>query len=152
MTLEVVAFDENGTPLVAGDQRLVSPREWGRNVLSYYIERETRESYVAAGPGWYALTAIYPGGGEVERWRYPVVAWRPAPAQGITEGPEGSATILAPGERSAQPCDARAYCEDCDNEDLVGFFHQDLHPEPDHLATDIERLAAAYYNGRGSTE
>jgi hypothetical protein len=127
--IEVVAFDDTGTPLVVDDHSntgLVTPVELAGAPCRWSLSNAPHHATTPAEPGWYALYTIrYDEGDEFER--LPVIAWRTT-----SDEYDGSATIIGHDDCGVvRPLDAVAYARTNSNEDLVGFFHPARYPEPE---------------------
>lgn len=102
-TLPVVAWDENGSPLVSDKQRLVPASSWG----NFHDVVETAPPVVAVipGGGW---MVEYKDGDSTSAWK--IVAW----------------AIDAAGEMKPLSTDSTGYCDDATTaENFVRIYHPD---------------------------
>jgi hypothetical protein len=144
-TLAVVAYDDDGYPLVIDPGGycgvgLIHPGDV-RGVGQWSLcEDAVLLPPVAAEPGWVAVTVGH-GDDESIVERLPVVAWR-----GSADHYGGSAIVIASDDcGTTLPLDVVDYARETVSVDLVGCFHPERLPARDDLIrVEVERLRVAY--------
>jgi hypothetical protein len=126
--LPVLAFNENGTAMIAGRFGLVEAA--GELEGRFGFEPQAYDpTPIPAEPGWYAVFRIHFDGDDEDDVieRLPVVAWRDC-----ANGYGSSALVI--GENDSEdiaPCDAKEREEEHRALELVGYFHPEHRPEDD---------------------